>query len=381
MSGTIYLLGDNGALQPMTESLYDSEGLLQRLLADYPDLLAGEQMHDTAPRRWLLIRREMGVPLEGGAGLMSLDHLFVDQDGVPTLVEVKRSTDPRVRREVVGQMIDYASHAVAHWSVDTLRTAFEASYAEEGEDAAQVVSAFLESDAEDAAAVDGFWQQVGTNLRAGRIRLLFVADNINAELRRAIEFLNRFMDPVEVLGVEVRQYVGRGLKTLVPRVVGRSAAAERKAAGSSAPARQWDEETFFADLARRVDAPAVEVARALLKWAQRRVTYISWGRGKSDGSFVPVLQRGPTKHQLFAITTRGTFEVYFQHYRSKAPFDSEAKRLELLGKLNKIDTVRLTPEAVDRRPSFSLAQLVRPECLRVLLETFDWVVQEIEAAS
>lgn len=66
-------------------------------------------MNQAAPRRWLLVSREWGVPREeGGGGHWSLDHLFLDQEGVPTLVEVKRSSDTRLRREVVGQMLDYA---------------------------------------------------------------------------------------------------------------------------------------------------------------------------------------------------------------------------------------------------------------------------------
>jgi len=44
----------NGKLWP-----YANEDLLQRLLADYPDLLAGDQMDKTVPRRWLLVSREV----------------------------------------------------------------------------------------------------------------------------------------------------------------------------------------------------------------------------------------------------------------------------------------------------------------------------------
>jgi hypothetical protein len=36
----------------------------------------------------------------------------LDQDAILTIVEVKRSTDTHVRREVVGQMLDYAANAV-----------------------------------------------------------------------------------------------------------------------------------------------------------------------------------------------------------------------------------------------------------------------------
>ncbi len=54
---------------------------------------------------------------EGGAGRWAIDHLFLDQDGIPTIVEVKRSTDTRIRREVVGQMLDSAANAVGRWSI------------------------------------------------------------------------------------------------------------------------------------------------------------------------------------------------------------------------------------------------------------------------
>ena len=54
--GKIYLREKDG-LVPMTEARYDAEDVLQKLLADYPDLLAGDQMRPNEPRRWLLITR------------------------------------------------------------------------------------------------------------------------------------------------------------------------------------------------------------------------------------------------------------------------------------------------------------------------------------
>ncbi len=59
-----------------------------------------------------------------GSDRWSVDDLFVDQDAVPTLVEVKRSSDTRIRREVVGQMLDYAANAVAHWELERIRASF-----------------------------------------------------------------------------------------------------------------------------------------------------------------------------------------------------------------------------------------------------------------
>src|SRR4030065_1380733 len=99
MTGRIFLLDNEGSLQEMPEEAYDSEELLQGLLVRYPDLLAGDQMSRAAPRRWLLVQRETGVlDSVGGGRRWALDHLCIDQDAVPTLVEVQRGTDGRLRR-------------------------------------------------------------------------------------------------------------------------------------------------------------------------------------------------------------------------------------------------------------------------------------------
>lgn len=107
MSGGIFLIQSNGELVEMREQAYDSEDVLQELLATYPNLLSGDQINPSSPRKWLLVTREMGVPdEEDAADRWSLDHLFLDQDAIPTLIEVKRNSDTRIRREVVGQMLD-----------------------------------------------------------------------------------------------------------------------------------------------------------------------------------------------------------------------------------------------------------------------------------
>ena len=85
--------------------------------------------------------------------------------------------------------------------------------------------------AEEGNSIDDFWSKVKTNLQAGRIRLVFVADEIPRELRRIVEFLNEQMDPAEVLAVEIKQFAGEGVKTLVPRVIGQTAEAQQKKVG------------------------------------------------------------------------------------------------------------------------------------------------------
>ena len=199
------------ALVPMQAASFASEDDFQDLLARFPALLAGDQIDSVNPRRFMLVDREQPIACEpGGAGRWSLDHLFLDQDGVPTLVEVKRGTDTRIRREVVGQMLDYAANAILHWPADELRERFTVRCEAAGKSATEVLLEQFGPDQD----FDAFWGKVKANLLAGRIRMLFVADRIPPELRKVVEFLNVQMRPAEVLAVELRQYQGQGLRTL-----------------------------------------------------------------------------------------------------------------------------------------------------------------------
>ena len=209
-------------LVELQQQEYSSEDQLQDLLARFPSLLPGDDIDPAAPRRWLLVSREAGIPGERDSGdRWSLDHLFLDQAGVPTLVEVKRSSDTRLRREVVGQMLDYAANGVAHWPLEQLQALFNSSCEASGSDPDLQLQEFIEHE-----LPEEFWKAVKTNLQAGRIRLVFVADEIPAELQRVVEFLNNQMDPAEVLAVEIPRYAGSGLETLAPRVIGQTVAAE-----------------------------------------------------------------------------------------------------------------------------------------------------------
>ncbi|MDP9067409.1 MAG: DUF4268 domain-containing protein [Actinomycetota bacterium] len=202
---------------------YEAEDVLQKLVADYPGVLAGEGQ--TSERRFALIKREAGIPSHaGGADRWSLDHLFVDDEAVPTFVEVKRRTDNRIRREVVGQMLDYAANGLSYWRVETLRENFESTQTGRGEDPAEVLRELLANEDDPEA----FWERVRTNLAARKVRLVFVADDVPDELRALIEFLNEQMRSVEVLGLEVKQYAGEGgLRTLVAAAVGQTQAAQQ----------------------------------------------------------------------------------------------------------------------------------------------------------
>jgi hypothetical protein len=373
MSGGIFLIREDGGLVEMSERPYDSEDLLQRLLADHPSVLAGTQLGSGEPRRWLLVRREVGVPSEeAGGGRWSLDHLFLDQEGIPTLVEVKRSTDTRIRREVVGQMLDYAANAVVYWPVEQLRAAFATRCQTSGTPPEEEMAAHLGPNVDP----DQIWDQVDTNLKAGRVRLVFVADEIPAELQRIIEFLDGQMNQAEVLGVEIRQYVGPGMRTLVPRGVGKTAqAGQRKR--HAAEQREWDEESFFAELSRRGDDRAVQVARRIMDWTRERNLRIWWGKGAQNGSYIPTFDVDGTGYWLGAVRTNARFEFGFKWLSLRPPFDDETRRRDLLDRLNRIPGIDLPADSINLRPTIPLSDISAEESTEMLLDVWDDLLAQV----
>jgi hypothetical protein len=364
----IYLV-DGEQLVSMTQEGYINEDRLQELLADYLDLMTPEQIGD-APRRWLLISRETPVPdqEEYLYGRWSLDHLFLDQDGIPTLVEVKRSTDTRIRREVVGQMLDYAANAVTYWKIEELRVRFEAQYG--GLDSDTILQERL-----GVASSAEFWERVETNLRAGKIRMLFVADEIPPELRRIVEFLNEQMTNAEVLAIAIRQYVGQERQMLVPTLYGQTAKAQG-AKSSGGPKVKWTEETFFAAMGQdKRGHQTIDVARRILHWAQDRELAISWGAGEKQGSFSLQVPVNGELRSMIGIWTYGKVEIQFEYMRSQAPFGDDALRLQLLKMLNAIPGLALPPDSINRRPTFDLAVVYAPAHFDQFIAVLDWFVE------
>ncbi|CAN5684022.1 hypothetical protein BH24ACT18_BH24ACT18_21830 [soil metagenome] len=373
MSGGIYLIHDNNRLVEMTEQPYGTEDLLQKLLADYPNLLAGDQIDSNAPRRWLLVAREVSLASEeGGSGRWSVDHLFLDQDAIPTIVEVKRSSNTQIRREVVGQMLDYAANAVVHWPVERLQAEFEANPEYE-----QDISDLLE---DPEADTEEFWQKVKINLKAGKVRLVFVSDEIPTELRRIVEFLNQQMDSAEVLAVEIKQYVSQdsNLKTLVPRIIGQTAKAQDSKPTGSRSGGQWDEESFFKELEAKAPG-AVKPARAILEWAKNSVSRVTWGKGPKYGTFRAMLDHQGSAHIILEVWTDGNLYIQLGDPQASTLLGEESKRSELVLRLDEIPGVSLAAQAKKKWAYIKLTSLNEEAALKQFLEVLDWFVQEVKA--
>ncbi len=192
-----------------------SEGWLQKKLSDCPQLLPINEI-DPGFGPLVLIGQE--VDTSSGP----IDNLYVSPQGFLTIVEAKLWRNPQARREVVGQILDYAKE-VSRWSYDDLDAkAKQVS----GKSLYELVSGLAADEVDEAAFVDS----LSRNMKAGRFLLLIVGDGIREEMERLAEFLQSTPQLRFTLAlIELQLYrIGSDSKLLVvPVVVGRTIEIER----------------------------------------------------------------------------------------------------------------------------------------------------------
>jgi hypothetical protein len=214
----IYLMGEDGSTKELERiSCTDEDKELQRLLEKNLDLLPGDQISPGDRLRWLMVKREMPVvnPSSGGYA-WAIDFLLVDQDAMPTFVECKRRNDPRSRREVVGQILEYAANGRYYWSGSEFRSHAQNTAGSE----AALDQKLKDLTGDPEVEAEEFFSAMEKNLQQSKIRLIFLLEDSPYELRSIVEFLNGQLRDMEVLIVEARQYQHGERRIVVPSVFG-----------------------------------------------------------------------------------------------------------------------------------------------------------------
>jgi hypothetical protein len=305
----VYIISEDGSTKPMTPIYCKDESKeLQDILEKNPDLIPGISPSD--PRRWLSVKKEMPVPDPNtGGSRWSIDFFFVDQDAMPTFIECKRFNDTRARREITGQMLEYAANAHYYWEKDEL--------IEFAKETAQKNSTLEEEmtrlQPESPDSVEIFFQRVQDNLREGQIRLVFFLEKAPIELKSVVDFLNKQMERSEVLLVEAHQYLHEGMKVVVPSLFGFTEEARRVKKTISivtGPKKQWNRVSFFQDADERLDSSQLNAIKQIFNKCESLHCELSWGKGNVYGTFSvkwPQVGNSP----LFSMWSNGTLAVNF----------------------------------------------------------------------
>lgn len=150
------------------------EAQLQALVHNQPEALPISEI-DAAFEGAISICRELNTP----AG--PIDNFLITPSGLPVIVECKLWRNPQARREVVGQVLDYAKE-LARWSSADI----------EREAARRGVPSIIELVRARHPDVDeaDFHDTLTTSLERGRCLLLILGDGIRAGVEAIFEHLH-----------------------------------------------------------------------------------------------------------------------------------------------------------------------------------------------
>jgi len=197
-----------------------SEDWLQDLLYRHPRALPIGEI-DESFQGLVPVCREM----QTSAG--KVDVVYVTPTGRPVIVEAKLWRNPEARREVIGQVLDYAKE-LSRWSFE----AFDAAVrrARRVEDGAQP-KGLLEvlGIAPESPEAAGFFDAVTQNLKRGDLMLLIVGDGIREGVGAIAEFLEGHGSLHFTFGlVEMAIYrLPEGGQLVQPRVLAQSTIVRR----------------------------------------------------------------------------------------------------------------------------------------------------------
>lgn len=205
---------------PLSAKSFQEEWL-QQLLEQSPQLLSVSDV-DSIFAPLVSIGRE--VPTAAGY----IDNLYVSPSGYITLVETKLWRNPEARREVVGQILDYAKD-LCRWSYQDLdqwvKSYFSQKQIQSKSLFQHMVSLGHLSDQDEARFIDA----TEKNIQNARFLLMIVGDGIREGVIQMTDFLNETPNlqyTLALLEIEVYQ-TQPNERLIVPNLLMRTVNIER----------------------------------------------------------------------------------------------------------------------------------------------------------
>lgn len=162
---------------PFSEKLFN-ESWLQVIIQNNSSLLPVEEIEPSFAESFA-IGREINTKVG------FIDNLLINEDGYITIIETKLWRNIQARREVVGQIIDYAKE-LTKWTFDDLN---EAVIQVNNKSIIEIVK---QNSNENEIDEKYFIDSVSKNLKRGRFLLLIVGDGIQESVEEMVDYLQQF---------------------------------------------------------------------------------------------------------------------------------------------------------------------------------------------
>lgn len=307
------------------------------------------------------------VPTDSGP----IDLIGIGSSGSVTIMECKLARNHQIKREVVGQVLDYAASL---WETDIagLSAAFKAKA---GSDPFEAIRAKF---GEDAGSFDeeACRTEVARRLREGDFRLLVAVDTIDPELRRIIQYVNSRgggEQGVRLVALEFPRFQQGEIQLLIPEAYGDELA--RKPPPGGRTTFNYVLEDYFAALPG--GSPFKPIVERLLDWGAGQGLTIRMGHGQTPAPQWRLSALG-VDHQLFGVDTGGRLWLNLGNLRSRLRTVDDSVVPALIAQLNAIPGINVPLDSSG--PSVPLLALEQAGALADFTGAWDRVIDAARAA-
>ncbi len=192
-----------------------NEEWIQSLIHDYPKVLPIAEIEDVFTP---LI--SIGREIPTGAGY--IDNLYISPRGYITICEAKLWHNPEARRQVVGQIIDYAKE-LTNWTFDDLDREVKNFFKKELGEERGIIQALKNYEPLDETDERDIIDNISRNLKLGRFLLLIVGDGIRESVEDMVGYLSQTPQLHFTLAlVELQTFETDDDFLVVPQIVART---------------------------------------------------------------------------------------------------------------------------------------------------------------
>ncbi|PZF71441.1 PDDEXK family nuclease [Taibaiella soli] len=308
-----------------------NEEWIQKLVHNNPAILPTNEIEPSFSPL-IAIGREIAT----AAGY--LDNLFVSPDGYLTIVETKLWRNPEARREVVGQIIDYAKE-LHKWNFTDLNNAIVAYNRLHNSNSDGLWATVQKQSNLNESDEQFFVDNISKNLKRGRFLLLIVGDGIRESVEDMVDYLSQSPQLHFTLAlIELQVFklsADNNSLIVIPQIVTRTKEITRaivRIEGSNADDLKINIETdlgneatdkktatarlsitaedYLARLELKTTGQIADFAKQIIKDAQDAGYYIEWNSG-SFGVKLPDPQGSDVKIALFTVDKTGMVYLGF----------------------------------------------------------------------
>jgi len=331
------------------KSGYTDEAHLQSILQEHPWLIPG-------------VKKNAHVCIEFQSGVGPSDVVAIDLENGLTLVECKLASNREVRREIIGQVLDYASR---FWRMSV-----------EDFDAQWILRTGTSLFSDEVDSIE-LWTRLERSLSSGEFRVVLAVDEINDDLRRIVEYLNHVTVPsVAVIAVVYSRSQDGNIEILSRQIYGEELA-DAKSQRSREARERWTEDQFLSWIDENESAIS-DKARTILEALVTEGFDLAGGKAETPSlNFrLDVAGAGSKWPVILYTQKKGTsIELRFEDLKSSPEIAERfLQAVEVVPEVQ-IDAALVRSASYSKRPNLLLREMSH-ETIRALIKSISNTLKE-----